>query len=111
VLLERASKWNTTAKTTTQVAADYGYSLEEFQEKLIDFDIVQGIPVSARVTALSEDNHLFIAGYLKKYPKIAAEPLWTIAGQEMLYTALGAKDVVPLIDKLNDIETGYNISI
>jgi len=110
-LLERAHKWNTTAKTTTQVAADYGYSLEDFQEKLIEFDIVQGAPVIARVTALPDDNHLFIAGYLKKYPKIAIEPLWTIAGQEMIYTALGARNVVPLIDKLNDIETGYNISI
>lgn len=111
VLLERASKWNMTAKTTAQVAADYGYSLEDFQAKLIELDIVQGTPVSARVTALSDDSHLFSAGYLKKYPKIAIEPLWTIDGQQMLYTALGAKDVVPLIDKLNDIETVYNISI
>lgn len=111
VLLERASKWNMTAKTTAQVAADYGYSLEDFQAKLIELEIVHGTPVSDRVTALSDDSHLFSAGYLKKYPKIAIEPLWTILGQQMLYTTLGNNGIVPLIDKLNDIETVYNIEI
>ena len=110
-LLERAHKWNTTAKTTTQVAADYGYSLGDFQAKLIELDIVHGTPVSDRVTALSDDSNLFSVGYLKKYPKIAVEPLWTILGQQMLYTTLGNNGIAPLIDKLNDIETVYNIEI
>ena len=105
--LQRQSKNNITAKTTAQVAADYGYSLAEFKAKLVGFGMIEDNEMIELSGSLSRQGR----DILKNYPKITDEQLWTIKGQITLYELLAAKDVIPLIDKLNDIETGYNISI
>lgn len=98
-LLELVNKWHITAKTTAQVAAEYGYCLDNFKAALVDMGILNDsiglIP--------EEDSKLFEAGYVKQYPKITSEPLWTIEGQKMLYSELKSRGIIPLVDKLNDI--------
>lgn len=99
MLLELVNKWHITAKTTAQVAAEYGYCLDNFKAALVDMGILNDsiglIP--------EEDSKLFEAGYVKQYPKITSEPLWTIEGQKMLYSELKSRGIIPLVDKLNDI--------
>ena len=99
MLLELVNKWHITAKTTAQVAAEYGYCLDNFKAALVDMGILNDsiglIP--------EEDSKLFEAGYVKQYPKITSEPLWTIEGQKMLYSELKIRGIIPLVDKLNDI--------
>lgn len=99
MLLELVNKWHITAKTTAQVAAEYGYCLDNFKATLVDMGILNDsiglIP--------EEDSKLFEAGYVKQYPKITSEPLWTIEGQKMLYSELKSRGIIPLVDKLNDI--------
>ena len=105
--LQRQSKNNITAKTTAQVAADYGYSLAEFKAKLVGFGMIEDNEMIELPSSLARQGR----DILKNYPKITDEQLWTIKGQITLYELLAAKGVEPLIDKLNDIETVYNISI
>lgn len=99
MLLELVNKWHITAKTTAQVAAEYGYCSDNFKAALVDMGILNDsiglIP--------EEDSKLFEAGYVKQYPKITSEPLWTIEGQKTLYSELKSRGIIPLVDKLNDI--------